>query len=94
MTDFTFAHRQEGFDEHNMITVSELQNNPSYNNVIAYKHYLNGYPKCHKTSEYLVPFVIGLTLCQRKLGKTIIEPLGNISVAFLKCLASSLWGGS
>ena len=49
---------------------------------------------CHKTSEYRVPLVIGLTLCHRKLGKTIILPLGNISVAFLKCLSSSLWWGS
>ena len=27
-------------------------------------------------------------------GKIITEPLGSISVAFLKCLDSSLWGGS
>jgi hypothetical protein len=53
-------------------------------NIRVYSYYLNGYPKFQRTKEYLVPFVTGLTLCQRKEGNTIIEPLGNISFAFIK----------
>ena len=48
------------------------------------------------TREYLVPLVTGLTLCQQKLGNTIIEPLGLISVhslifAFLFSAQSALF---
>ena len=49
-------------------------------NSLLYILYLKGYPRFQITREYLVPFVTGLTLCQTKLGNTIIEPLGLISV--------------
>jgi hypothetical protein len=45
------------------------------------------------TNEYLVPLVTGATLCQQKLGNTIIEPRGLISeqdlIAFFLFLSQS-----
>ena len=45
------------------------------------------------TNEYLTPLVTGATLCQQKLGNTIIEPRGRISsqllIAFFLFLSQS-----
>ena len=62
--------------------------------IIIYKHYLKGNPKCHTTRLYLVPDVTGLTLCQTKLGNTIIDPFGNIFLHCIQCFNSSRICGS
>jgi len=53
-----------------------------YKNIFHF--YLKLYPKFHTTKEYLVPRVMGVTLCQVSEGKTIKLPLPPISF--------TLWG--
>ena len=58
------------------------------------KHYLKGFPKFQTTRLYLVPAVTGFTLCHTKLGNTMIDPFGNISLHCILCFDSSRICGS